>query len=262
MVKSPIDGEEHKHMSQVDMQKPIIEAKPTGKLASEPYLESDSPAQIPDYLDKIYNWAYLNPKNARFLDNEFVVRTILWQQHRKLEKAAFAEIEPGQSVLQPACVYGRFSPALATHIGPKGKLEVVDVAEVQVKNCRRKLKDFPNATVTHSDVLHLSGENYDTVCCYFLMHELPDDYKYGAADVLLSSVPVGGKVVFVDYHKPHWAHPLKIVMSLVFNTLEPFAKSLWRNEISHFTQHADRFSWSKQTYFGGLYQKVVATRTC
>ena len=244
------------------MQKTTTEIPAAAILAGEPIVDTDSKAQIPEYLDRIYNWAYLNPKNAKFLDNEFVVRTILWHQHRKLEKAAFAEIEPGQSVLQPACVYGSFSPALADHIGPTGKLEVVDVAEVQVNNCRRKLKDYPFASVRHSDVLHLSGENYDTVCCYFLMHELPDDYKRGCADVLLSSVPVGGKVVFVDYHKPHWAHPLKPVMSLVFKTLEPFAKGLWRNEISYFTKHADRFDWTKETYFGGLYQKVVATRTC
>lgn len=262
MFKSSDIGQERGKMSQTERQKPAVESPTIGQMASEPYLETNQSAQIPDYLDRIYNWAYLNPKNARFLDNEFVVRTILWQQHRKLEKAAFSEIEPGQRVLQPACVYGKFSPALAEHVGPEGTLEVVDVAEVQVKNCRRKLQDFPYATVTHSDVLHLSGENYDTVCCYFLMHELPDDYKRGAADVLLSSVPVGGKVVFVDYHEPHWAHPLKPVMSLVFKTLEPFAKSLWRNEISHFTQHVNRFSWTKETYFGGLYQKVVATRTC
>ncbi|HEY5654821.1 MAG TPA: rhodoquinone biosynthesis methyltransferase RquA [Woeseiaceae bacterium] len=223
---------------------------------------AESAKKVPEYLDSIYNWAYLNPKHMQFLDKEIVVRTILWQQHNKLERAAFTEIEPGQRVLQPACVYGKFSPALAAHIGAEGSLEVVDVAEVQVNNVRRKLKDFPQAKVRQSDVLHLEGENYDTVCCYFLMHELPDDYKQGAADVLLSSVPVGGKVVFVDYHKPHWAHPLRPIMSLVFKKLEPFAKSLWRNEISSFTQHADRFSWRKETYFGGLYQKVVATRTC
>ena len=69
----------------------------------------------------------------------------------------------------------------------------------------------------------------------------------------------GGKVVFVDYHKPHWAHPLKYVTSLVFDTLEPYAKSLWRNDIADFADNDPRFSWRKETYFGGLYQKVVAT---
>jgi len=92
------------------------------------------------------------------------------------------------------------------------------------------------------------------------MHELPDDYKRGVAAALLDSVRPGGKVVFVDYHKPHWAHPLKIVTSLIFDTLEPYAKSLWHTEISAFVGNDSRFAWQKETYFGDLYQKVVATR--
>ena len=215
---------------------------------------------IPDYLHKTYRWAYLDPRNARYLDHELVVRTILWQQHRRLEQAAFAEIEPGQRVLQSACVYGNFSPALAEHIGPEGSLEVVDVAEVQVRNCRRKLAGYKHAVVRHQDVLHLRDEDFDAVCCYFLMHELPDDYKHGVAAVLLNSVRPGGKVVFVDYHKPRWAHPLKIITSLIFDKLEPYAKGLWRKEIAAFAGNDVRFAWHKETYFGDLYQKVVATR--
>ena len=215
---------------------------------------------IPDYLQKTYRWAYLDPRNAAYLDHELIVKTILWQQHRRLEQAAFAEIDPGQHVLQAACVYGNFSLALAEHIGPTGRLEVVDVAEVQVRNCRRKLAGYKHALVRHEDVLYLRGETFDAVCCYFLMHELPDDYKHGVAAVLLDSVRPGGKVVFVDYHKPHWAHPLKIVTSLIFDTLEPYAKGLWRKEIAALAGNDARFAWHKETYFGGLYQKVVATR--
>ena len=216
---------------------------------------------IPDYLQKTYRWAYLDPRNAKYLDHELVVKTILWRQHRRLEQAAFAEIEPGQHVLQSACVYGNFSPALAEHIGPEGRLEVVDVAEVQVHNCRRKLARYQHAVVRHENVLFLRDESFDVVCCYFLMHELPDDYKQGVARVLLNSVRPGGKVVFVDYHKPHWAHPLKMVTSLIFDTLEPYAKGLWRQEIAALADNDARYEWRKETYFGGLYQKVVATRT-
>ncbi len=215
---------------------------------------------IPDYLQKTYYWAYLNPRNVRLLDHEWVVSTILWQQHRRLAQAALAEIEPGQHVMQTACVYGNFSCLLAEHIGPEGRLEVFDVAEVQVRNCRRKLAGYKHAVVRHQDVLYLGDETFDVVCCYFLMHEMPDDYKRGVAAALLNSVQPGGKVVFVDYHKPHWAHPLKLVTSIVFDTLEPYAKGLWRKEIAEFADNDARFVWRKETYFGGLFQKVVATR--
>ena len=44
----------------------------------------ESPAvmapEIPAYLQETYYWCYLNPRNVKLLDREFVVRTILWQQ--------------------------------------------------------------------------------------------------------------------------------------------------------------------------------------
>lgn len=218
------------------------------------------PPQVPAYLWETYYWAYLDPRNVRRLDRELVVSVILWGNHRRLRQAAFAELQPGQRVLQPACVYGDFSPNLARHLGPRGRLEVIDVAPIQVACCRRKLRDFPQATVRHADSALRGGEVYDAVCCYFLLHELPADYKRAVVDALLGSVVPGGKVIFVDYHRPHWAHPLKGITSLVFDTLEPFAKDLWRNEISHFASTPNEFVWSKQTYFGNLFQRTIAHR--
>lgn len=220
----------------------------------------DGAPTIPDYLHDTYYWAYLNPRSVKLLDREWVVRTILWQQHNRLKQAAFSEIEPGQHVMQTACVYGNFSTDLASHIGPSGRLEVLDVAEVQVRNCQQKMNGSEHVTVRHEDVLYIRDESFDVVCCYFLMHELPDDYKRGVAAGLLDCVRPGGKLVFVDYHKPHWAHPLKPITSLVFDTLEPFAKGLWREEIASFAGNDARFTWRKETYFGDLFQKVVATR--
>ncbi len=218
------------------------------------------PPEIPAYLEDTYHWAYLNPRSVRWLDRESVVRTILWQQHVRLRSAAFQEIEPGSSVLQPACVYGDFSSALAEHIGPDGSLEVLDVARIQVANCRRKLKKYPQASVRHANAMEVGSKKYAVVCCYFLMHELPDDIKHLVADALLLSVAPGGKLIFVDYHKPHWAHPLKPITSLVFDMLEPFAKGLWHKELSDFASDFASFAWKKETFFGGLFQKVVASR--
>ena len=215
---------------------------------------------IPDYLMDTYYWAYLNPRNVRLLDREIVVSVILWGQHRRLRREAFRELRPGLKVLQPACVYGDFSPALARHLGPRGRLEVIDIAPIQVAGCRRKLRGFPQATVRHADAAAPGGGPYDAVCCYFLLHELPEDYKRAVVDALLMSVVPGGKVVFMDYHRPHRAHPLKGVMSVVFDTLEPYAKSLWRHEIADFAGAAGGFVWRKETFFGGLYQKTVARR--
>ena len=216
--------------------------------------------QVPAYLRETYYWAYLNPRNVRLLDRELVVSVILWGNHRRLRQATFAELRPGQRVLQPACVYGDFSTGLARYLGPQGWLEVIDIAPIQVASCRRKLHDFPQTTVRHADATRPGGAPYDAVCCYFLLHELPKDYKRAVVDALLESVIPGGKVIFVDYHRPHWAHPLKGITSLVFDTLEPFAKDLWHNEISHYASARNEFVWSTRTCFGGLFQKTIARR--
>ncbi len=222
-------------------------------------VETETP-EVPVYLREIYDWAYLNPRNVRLLDRELVVATILWGNHNRLRQSAFEEIRPGQQVLQSSCVYGEFSPALARHVGSQGRLQVFDVAPIQVERCRRKLRDYPQAAVRLADAGEPSGELFDAVCCYFLLHEIPADYKRKVVDALLGSVVPGGKVVFVDYHRPHFAHPLKVITSLVFDTLEPFAKELWHNAITDFASRPGAFAWRKQTYFGGLFQKVTACR--
>ena len=220
----------------------------------------DETLKIPAYLHDTYYWAYLNPRNVRRLDHEIVVSVILWGQHRRLQQMAFSEFEPGQRVLQPAAVYGNFSPNLARHLGPQGRLEVVDIASIQVASCRRKFRRLPQASARRADARRPGDDPYEAVCCYFLLHELPEDYKHQVVDGLLASVGRGGKVVFVDYHKPHWAHPLKPITSLVFDNLEPFAKSLWHNKIVDFASKPDDFHWRQETHFGGLFQKVVAER--
>ena len=219
----------------------------------------DAGPAIPRYLSETYTWAYLNPRSVKLLDHELVVATILWFQHRNLERKALAEIEPGSRVLQTACVYGDLSPVLAQHIGEEGSLEIVDVSKAQVDKCAEKMRSYPFASVRQLDVVDLGEGEYDTVCCYFLMHEVPDDYKHGLVDVVLKNIAPDGKAVFIDYHKPHWANPLKPVMSLVFDTLEPFAKSLWHQDICEFASEPEKFRWHKESFFGGLYQKVVAT---
>jgi hypothetical protein len=66
--------------------------------------------------------------------------------------------------------------------------------------------------------------------------------------------------VFIDYHRPGRLHPLRPIMMTVFALLEPFARALWTREIAAYASTPDGFRWRKQTFFGGLYQKVVAER--
>ncbi len=215
---------------------------------------------VPDYLRRVYSWAYLNALGVWLLDRQWVVSAILWGNYRRLRRALLAECASGSRVLQASCAYGNLSSKLAAHIGPEGRLDVIDVAPIQVRNCRDKLADIPWASVRRGDAARPPGNSYDTVGCFFLLHEVPDDTKRAVVDALLGSVHAGGKVVFVDYHRPHPAHPIGWITRLVFATLEPFAISMWRHPIVHFASGAEQFEWRTETTFGGLYQKTVATR--
>ena len=152
-------------------------------------LTTDEP-EIPAYLQDTYYWAYISPRNVPLLDREIVVRTILWQQHNKLQRLAFSEIEPGQRVMQPASVYGSFGPNLAKHVGPDGHVDIIDVARIQVNSTTRKLEPYPWAHAHHANCLHWNKGPYDVIVCYFLLHEVPDEVKHQVVDHLLSKFKV------------------------------------------------------------------------
>jgi SAM-dependent methyltransferase len=225
-------------------------------------VEETTPKQplLPDYLVNTYRWAYLTPTSLLLLDNPIVLTVILWGNLPRLVRAARGEFEPGQRVLQAASVYGNLSPELAARVGPNGRLDVIDIAPLQVAHVRRKLSDFPHARARIADAAAPGGGIYDGVCCFFLLHEVPDDQKRAVVDALLASVGPGGKVVFVDYHRARPWNPLWAPVGLVFRWLEPFAFGLVHREITDFASAPERFDWSKETFFGGLYQKVVAVR--
>ncbi|MBF0561467.1 MAG: class I SAM-dependent methyltransferase [Alphaproteobacteria bacterium] len=237
---------------------PVSGAGSTGVAQPVPF--SGESITIPDYLRDVYHWAYLSRVGRAVFDHPFVVHAILWGNMHRLTQAAIDELLPGQNVLQPACVYGNFSPCLARAIGPDGSLTVTDVAPIQVAGCRRKLVDMPQATVRLGDAARPTGGPYDAVVCFFLLHEVPETYKTAIVNSLLDIITPTGKVVFVDYNRPSPYHPLKGIMSLIFDSLEPFAKDLWRREIESYARDAAAFTWSKSTYFGGLYQKIVVRR--
>jgi hypothetical protein len=69
-----------------------------------------------------------------------------------------------------------------------------------------------------------------------MLHEVPDDMKTRIVQALLGVVKPGGKVVFVDYHRPHPAHPLRPVMQLIFAWFEPFAHTLWTRSIADYRE--------------------------
>ena len=220
---------------------------------------------IPLYLRQLYWWAYVHPNAVQLFEREWLVDLILFGNYARLRDAALCELGATVtgSVLQVACVYGNLTSKLRERLGPDGRLDVIDVLPIQLKNLSEKLPSDHRVALWHCDssALACSDASYDQVLLFFLLHEQPRHVRSATLTEVMRVVKPGGKIVIVDYHRPVPLHPLRLVMQAVFRNFEPYALDLWAHEIEDFMPEQLRASSvAKETYFGGLYQKLVWVR--
>ncbi len=232
-------------------------------------MHPEAPVTIPKYLENTYWWAYLHPRAVHIFERQWLVNLILWGNFARLRDAALQEMGTviNGRVLQVACVYGDFTEHMVRRLGLKGSVDVIDVAPIQINNLHAKLKlagvdpSRVNALLQDSTDLHFADGSHDDVVVFFLLHEMPTDVRRKTVAEALRVTKPGGKLIFVDYHKPKAWSPFRYLMVPVLTTLEPFAMDVWNNEItSWLPQDAAVAKFEKQTFFGGLYQKVVFTK--
>lgn len=224
----------------------------------------DSPLAIPAYLQQAYWWAYIHPNAVSLFERQWLVNLILWGNFSRLRDAALDEVGtalPGRT-LQIACVYGDFTPHLARRVMPGGKLDVVDVLPIQLANLRGKLPASSGVGLHHRDSIDLgfADRTFDRAVLFFLLHEQPEAVRRQTLSEALRVLKPGGRLVIVDYHQPARGHPLRYLFRPILGRLEPYALDLWENEVTTwFPFGFAPAALAKQTYYGGLYQKVVVT---
>jgi ubiquinone/menaquinone biosynthesis C-methylase UbiE len=217
---------------------------------------------VPSYLVEHYRWAYLDPGAIAFFDQGWVVNLILWGQFHRLSECAFAALgdaQPGSRTLQVACVYGDLSPRLASRIGADAQLDIVDVVPQQLRNVARKLAGRAGVTLTLSNSAELpcADGRYDRALVFFLLHEQPENVRRATLAETLRVVRPGGRIVIVDYHRPVRLNPLRYLMRLVLQRLEPFALDLWRAPLQTWLPSRGFRTLRHEVLFGGLYQILV-----
>lgn len=224
-------------------------------LAIDPYYDG-----VPAYMTEVYDWAYVDPKWVRVLDHNWVVRVQLFLNDQRLIRSYLNEIKEGMRVWQLAHVYGDLVTRAAHRVGPNGVFHMTDVTPIQLEHAQRKLAGLDWTKVIRSDAASFNSDErveYDLICSFFLLHEVPDEKKYEIVDHMLKKLPKGSKAVFVDYHNPARWNPVRYILKIVNRYLEPFSDALWKNELSNYSSQAERFTWRKRTFFGGVYQCVV-----
>lgn len=216
---------------------------------------------IPPYIRDIYSWLYLNPRLYNFLNKEKVQNILTLGQHSRLIDELNKEISTGSKILQIGITLGGQISQTAYSLSNKGEYTIMDILPHLLERCQEKHARYrisyikSDASKPFKDI----GE-YDTIICYMLLHELPPITRQKVINNILKALPIGGKAVFVDYHLPSSLNPLKYIIRAFNRLYQPFAEALWKTAIKEMTTNKEKYTWSKQTYFGGTYQKVVATR--
>lgn len=219
--------------------------------------------EIPAYLREYYDWFYVQPASVRRFERPWLVNLILLGHYRKLTEAALAALGPdfsGHSI-QLACVYGALTPKLAARVAESGgTLDVVDVLPAQLDNLRRKLGPASPVRLLRENTAALSAPtgSADRALLFFLFHEQPADVRLATMRETLRAVRPGGRIVIVDYAQPAAWHPARWLLLPVLRRLEPFAGDLWdRPPTDWLPKPGTVTGITRETYFGGLYQKIV-----
>ncbi|HEY0281074.1 MAG TPA: rhodoquinone biosynthesis methyltransferase RquA [Rhizomicrobium sp.] len=220
--------------------------------------------RIPDYLRRHYWWAYIHPRGVKFFDRRWIVNLILLGNYNRLRDRALAEFGKAASgnILQLACVYGDLTTQLEKRVAAgSGSLDVIDIVPIQLSNLKKKLPGLTRTRLLRMDSadLALPDASYDRVMLFFLLHEQPASHRTRTLREAFRVVRPGGKIMIVDFARPHWWNPLFYLWRPLLAVLEPFALDLWHSDIASLLP----VRWNKlrrETFFGGFFQKVVVTR--
>ena len=225
-----------------------------------------TPPETPDYLRKIYWWAYEHPLAVRFWDRGFLINFILLGNYTRLVDAVLEEFPKPVTgtMLQISNAYGQLVPRLQQQLGTDACFDLIDVLQVQLEKTRGKLR-LPDERIRmfqcDACALPCPDNSYDHVLMFFLPHELPENRRRQAFAEALRVLKPGGRLALVEFHRPRALHPLRLWQRLVFFLFEPFAMDMWRHELTHyFPENVPYKVIGKTTYFGDLYQKLVITK--
>jgi ubiquinone/menaquinone biosynthesis C-methylase UbiE len=220
---------------------------------------------IPTYLEHHYWWAYVHPKAVQVFEREWLVNFILFGHYSRLRDQALnalGHVITGRT-LQVACVYGNLTLKLMERMAPDAWLDVVDVLPIQLQNLSRKIPPDPRVALVQGDssALAFADASHDQALLFFLLHEQPDHIRRQTLRETLRVVKPGGRVVIVDYHRPHAWHPVRPLMKRIFSRLEPFAHDLWEHPLQAYLPTDMSFDCLEHTtVFGGLYQLMILKR--
>lgn len=224
--------------------------------------KQETNAELPAYSRVIYGDIYNDLDKSNALDSNWSASLRTFFQYHKLVDAALRNVRMNQSVLQLGLVFGDEIDQVAQRVGAYGQYDILDINGLQVSRNQEKYGNiYPALKFFKQDAAAIDiKKEYDTVLCFLLLQELPSAAKSKVINNALAAVKPGGSVVFIDYHNPGFWHPLRYVVRMYNRLRHPFVEKLWDRDIDTYARNKTEFVWRKSLYFGGMFQKLVATR--
>lgn len=222
----------------------------------------------PTYLARHYWWAYLWPFGVWFFDRAPVVNAVLFGQYGKLmtETLRRYSARARGRTLQLSSVYGDLTPALAECAGHGGDFHVMDVAAIQLRATRRKLRQNGNAVHArnlvrmNAEALAYASDSFDTIVLYFLLHEMPSLARRRTLVEALRVLKPNGRIIIAEYGG-RVRHLLQTLpFRWVLGAAEPFLPGFWDEDLSTLMRQAADVSGKQlidhgeTAIFGGFYR--------
>lgn len=216
---------------------------------------------LPVYHTAIYPKFYQDPKWFNLFRSRFVNNLVSLFSRDRIINSFIEEIFPRTKVLQMGVSFGDEIMAIADQVGLKGRFDVIDINNTQLTLAQENLGDsYPQVNFYHYDAEDPLPEKYDTIICWMLLHEVPIATKINIVNNALNSIKENGQVIFVDYGRPNILHPLAYFVRMFNRLYQPFAEKLWDREIASYAEKDLDYSWKKQKFLGGMYQRVIVRR--
>jgi ubiquinone/menaquinone biosynthesis C-methylase UbiE len=220
--------------------------------------------ELPDYLVRHYDWAYLWPISVWFFDHQPIINAILFGNYRRIMDTTLRLMDAPTAgrTLQIAGVYGELTPKLAAHIDD---LHLIDVAPVQLEAAHRKVaaigRDVQLARMNAESLRYPDG-SFDTALMFLLLHEMPAAARRRSLTEALRVLRPGGRFVIAEYgerRKRHFFHRFA-PMRWVLTWAEPFLGGFWSDDLNQVLQECARAAGrtveldEHVDIFGGFYR--------
>jgi len=213
----------------------------------------------PLYVEELYSFLYHNKKLEKFLDDDRIQTLLTFGYNQKIIDDMLEDVGTNSSVLQIGCTFGSQIKKTAEKIGVYGSYTVVDASKDQLARSREHLID-QKVNFELYDARKPFSKKYDTVICFMLLHELPQNSREKLINNALDAVRDGGRALFIDYHQPSSWNVLRFILKPFNRLFFPFVEKFLETPIKNCARKSTHFAWYKKTYGAKMFQKVIAVR--